>query len=112
MEPKEPLTILVVMISAMTKQGKHNIIARCAGELSTPTTSEPTDEDINICSWDEVHVIERTPLSAMAYALGIIEIEDRTNTYVMQGDILTGVAFTITVDEEDSLLYKYITKKS
>ena len=101
------------MIShAMTKQGKHNTIARCAGELSTAVTSGPTDEDINICEWDDVNVIERAPLSAMAYALGIIEIESRTNTYVMQDDILTGVAFTITADEEDSLLYKYITKKS
>jgi hypothetical protein len=101
------LTILVVMIShAMTKQGKYNVIARCAGELS-----EPDDEAINICPWDDVHVMERVPLSAMAYALGIIEIEDRANTYVMEGDILTGVAFMITVDEKDSHLFKYIPKE-
>lgn len=108
MESKGPLTILVIMIShAMVKQGKHNIIARCAGELSTPTD----DEALNICEWDDVHVMERTPLSAMAYALGISEIETRTNTYVMEEDILTGVAFTITVDEKDSHLYKYIPKE-
>lgn len=109
---KDPLTILVIMISQiMIKQGKHNIIARCAGELSTPTTSGPDDEEINICPWDDVYVMEKVPLSAMAYALGVIEIEDRTNTYVMEGDILTGVAFTITVDERDSHLYKYIPKE-
>lgn len=111
MEPKDPLTILVVMIShAMSKQGKHNIIARCAGELSTPTTG-PDDEEINICPWDDVHVIEKASLSVMTQALGVIEIETRTNTYVMEGDILTGVAFMITVDERDSHLFKHIPKE-
>ena len=109
---KDPLTILVVMISqAMVKQGKYNIIARCAGELSESTTSGPDDEEINFCQWDDVHVIEKASFSMMTQALGVIEIETRTNTYVMEGDILKGVAFMITVDEKDSYLFKYIQKE-
>jgi hypothetical protein len=112
MEPDNPLTILVVMIShAMSKQGKFSVLAKCAGELSTPVTSGPTDEEVNICEWDDVHVMEKVPYAAMAYAIGVCEIEGRTNTYVQEGDILTGVAFQITIDEKDSHLYKYIPKE-
>ena len=47
----------------------------------------------------------------MTQALGVIEMEGRTNTYVMEGDILTGVAFTITVDEGDSHLFKHMPRE-
>ena len=108
---KDPLTILVVMIShAMTKQGKHNIIARCAGELSE-SDEGPDDEQINICPWDDAHIIEKASFSMMTQALGVIEMEGRTNTYVMEGEILPGVAFTLTVDEGDSHLFKHMPRE-
>lgn len=108
MEPNNPLTILVVMIShAMSKQGKFSVLAKCAGELSEPSSGEEPNE----IPWHDVHVMEKVPYSAMAYAIGVSELEGRTNTYVQEGDILTGVAFQITIDEKDSHLYKYIPKE-
>lgn len=98
------LKILVVMIShAMTKQGKSNVLARCAGEMTLQTGA-------SLCPWDDVHVMEKVPYPAMAYALGVSQVEQRESTYVMEGDILTGVAFLIEVDE-DSQLSKYVPKE-
>lgn len=91
------------MIShAMTKQGKSNVIATCAGKM-TLLESE--------CPWDDVHVMEKVPYSAMAYAVGASTVEEREYTYVMEGDILTGAAFLIEVNERESQLFKYIPKE-
>jgi len=91
------------MIShAMTKQGKSSVLAKCAGEIALLESK---------CPWDDVHVMEKVPYPAMAYAVGVSKIEQREYTYVMEGDILTGVAFLIEVNERESQLFKYVPKE-